>query len=64
MKELIFLIEDDSEAGFNARALDESIFSQGETLDELRKNIREAVLTHFEKEKMPLAVRLFQNKTA
>jgi hypothetical protein len=58
MKELIFLVEDDSESGFTARALGESIFTQGETLDELKQNVREAVLTHFDKDKIPSVVRL------
>ena len=31
-----------------ARGIGEDIFTQGETLDELNKNINEAVLVHFE----------------
>ena len=31
-----------------ARGIGEDIFTQGETLDELNKNINEAVLAHFE----------------
>lgn len=33
-----------------ARAVGESIFTQGETLDELTENIKEAVSLHFEEE--------------
>ena len=36
MNELIFLVEEAAEGGFTARALGESIFTEAETLDELR----------------------------
>ncbi len=53
MNEIIFLVEEDLEGGYNARALGEAIFTQGETLDELRANIRDAVDCHFEAEQKP-----------
>jgi len=46
--ELIFEIRDAEEGGFYARALGHSIFTQGETWDELRGNVLEAVALHFE----------------
>ncbi len=46
--ELIFEIRDAEEGGFYARALGHSIFTQGETWDELRGNVLEAVSLHFE----------------
>ena len=49
MDEIIFEVhEDDAEGGFVARALGQSIVTQAETWDELRRNIREAVLCHFD----------------
>jgi predicted RNase H-like HicB family nuclease len=48
MNELIFLVEEDSEGGFNAKAVGVSIFTQGETVEELRANIRDAVECHYE----------------
>ena len=48
MNELIFLVEEAPEGGFTARALGESIFTEGETLEELRRNVRDAVQCHFE----------------
>ncbi|VVB86042.1 Uncharacterised protein [uncultured archaeon] len=48
MKKVIFLIEKDPKGGFNARALDYSIFTQGETLEEVRENIIDAVNCHFD----------------
>ena len=47
MTELVFLIEDDPEGGYVARALGESIFTQADDLPTLRDNIRDAVLCHF-----------------
>ncbi len=46
--ELIFEIRDAEEGGFFARALGYAIFTQGETWDELRANMLEAVSLHFE----------------
>ncbi len=43
MNELIFLIEDAVEGGYNARALGVSIFTQADTIEELRVNVRDAV---------------------
>lgn len=45
--EILFLVEDAQEGGFTARAVQASIFTEGETLDELRAAIREAVDCHF-----------------
>jgi predicted RNase H-like HicB family nuclease len=46
--ELIFEIRDAEEGGFYARALGHSIFTQGETWDEPRGNVLEAVSLYFE----------------
>jgi predicted RNase H-like HicB family nuclease len=48
MTELVFLVEEDPEGGFTARGVGESIFTQGETLDALRENVRDAVRCHYE----------------
>jgi predicted RNase H-like HicB family nuclease len=48
IKEIIFLIEDDSEGGFSARALGHSIYTQGDTKEELKKNIKDAIDCHFD----------------
>lgn len=58
MKEIIFLVEDSTEGGFEARALGESIFTEGESMDELRENIRDAVRCHFSEEEIPSSIRL------
>jgi len=51
MEELFFLVEEASDGGYNARALGFSIFTQGETLEELRRNVKAAVECHFDEKK-------------
>ena len=46
--ELIFEIRDAEEGGFYARALGHSIFTEGDTWEELRSKILQAVSLHFE----------------
>lgn len=58
MNELIFLVEEAPEGGYTARALGESIFTEGADLDELRNQIRDAVKCHFEEGKAPKVLRL------
>jgi len=57
-KEIVFLVEESPEGGFEARALGMSIFTEGESLDEIRANVREAVRCHFEDNEQPQVVRL------
>lgn len=45
--EIIFVVEQDPEGGLNARALGVSIFTQGDTIEALRENVRDAVRCHF-----------------
>jgi predicted RNase H-like HicB family nuclease len=58
MSEIIFLVEEAPEGGYTARALGESIFTEAQTLDELRANVREAVECHFEDQQRPRVIRL------
>lgn len=58
MNEIIFLVEEDVEGGYKAKALGESIFTQGETVEELREKIRDAVDCHFESANKPKMIRL------
>ncbi len=58
MKELIFQIEDDPEGGFAARSLGENIFTDGNSWEELKTNIADAVICHFEKSEIPKVIRL------
>ena len=58
MNEIIFLIENAVEGGYTARALGKSIFTEGDDLENLRANIRDAVDCHFEPEEKPKMIRL------
>jgi predicted RNase H-like HicB family nuclease len=58
MNELIFLVEEAPEGGYTARALGESIFTEADDLEELRRNVREAVECHFEDGQGPKMIRL------
>jgi hypothetical protein len=58
VSEIIFLVEEADEGGFTARAVNESIFTEGDSLDELRRNVREAVDCHFDDGQAPKIIRL------
>jgi len=47
MTELVFLVEEDPEGGYAARALGESIFTQADDVERLREMIRDAVRCHY-----------------
>ena len=57
-KEIIFLVEEDAEGGFTAKALDHAIFTEAETLEELKVMTQDAVRCHFDKEDKPPIIRL------
>jgi hypothetical protein len=58
MTELIFVVEEAPEGGYTARALGESIFTEGEDLSDLQEQVKDAVLCHFEDAERPRLVRL------
>lgn len=58
MNEIIFLVEEAPEGGHVARALGESIFTEADSLEDLRRSVRDAVLCHYEEGKSPKVVRL------
>lgn len=58
MTELIFLVEEDPEGGYNAQALGEPIFTQADNLVELRTMVRDAVQCHFDENQRPKFIRL------
>jgi len=55
--EIIFIVEESLEGGLEARALGYSIFTEGETMEELKNSIKEAIQCHFETDS-PKMVRL------
>lgn len=62
MNEIIFLIEEALEGGYTAKAIGQSIFTEGDTIDELKANIKEAVDCHFEEDRKPKLIRLHMVK--
>jgi predicted RNase H-like HicB family nuclease len=46
MTEIIFLVEESQDGGYTARAMGEGIFTQAETLPELKEMIKDAVHCH------------------
>ena len=57
-KEIIFLVEEAPEGGYLARALGYSIFTESDTLDAIREEIKDAVRCHFDEDQKPSIVRL------
>jgi hypothetical protein len=57
-KEIIFLVEEDAEGGFIARALDHAIFTEADTLEELKSMAQDAVRCHFDEAERPPVIRL------
>jgi hypothetical protein len=56
--EIIFIVEESMEGGYEAKALGHSIYTQGETVDDLKQQIKEAVHCHFEQDQQPKVIRL------
>lgn len=50
LKEIVFIVEEDPEGGYNAKALEHPIFTEGHTIEELKENIKDAIKCHFERE--------------
>lgn len=58
MGELIFMVENAPEGGYTARALGASIFAEADDLENLRREVRDAVRCHFEEGQGPKVIRL------
>lgn len=56
--EILVIIEDAPEGGFIARAATASIFSEADSLPQLREKVREAVACHFDETQRPRLIRL------
>ena len=58
MKEIVFEVTQEEDGGFVAEALGESIFTQADTWETLRDNVREAVAAFYFDCKRPEHIRL------
>lgn len=57
-KEVVFLVEESMDGGYEARALGHPIFTEGESLDEIKESVKDAVRCHFDDDDLPKVVRL------
>jgi len=55
----MFVGEEDPEKGYTAQALGYSIFTEGDTLEELKENIKDALKCHFDKKEMIVSANQF-----
>jgi predicted RNase H-like HicB family nuclease len=58
MNELVFAVSQEADGGFTAEALGESIFTQANSWEELRANVREAVQAFYFDSAAPASIRL------
>ncbi|MFV0445394.1 MAG: 2-oxoisovalerate dehydrogenase [Planctomycetaceae bacterium] len=58
MTEILFTVYEAPEGGFTAAAVGAAIFTEADTLEELRANVRDAVECHFEPHSAPRLIRL------
>ena len=58
INELVFEVTQEADGGFVAEALGESIFTEGNTWDELRNNVLEAVKGFYFDQTAPQRIRL------
>ncbi len=57
-EEIIFAVEESPEGGYEARALGYALFTQADTMDELKAMAQDAVRCHFEDSLRPRVIRL------
>jgi hypothetical protein len=48
MREIIFIVEESPEGGYTAKALGISIFTEADSIEEMRKQVVDAVKCHFD----------------
>jgi len=61
-REIIFLVEESPEGGFEAGALGRSVFTEAGTFEELKTMVQDAVRCHFDDADRPSLIRLHQVK--
>jgi predicted RNase H-like HicB family nuclease len=58
ISEVVFEIAEEAEGGYSAECLTENIFTQGDTWEQLRANVKEAVRAYFFDGPKPQYIRL------
>ncbi|GAB6040764.1 2-oxoisovalerate dehydrogenase [Endothiovibrio diazotrophicus] len=56
--EILFLVNESPEGGFEAHAAGQSIYTEADTLEELREMVKDAVACHFDESQRPKLIRL------
>ena len=56
--EIIFYIEESPEGGYEAKALGHSIYTDGDSINELKENIKDSIHCHFEENEKPQIIKL------
>ncbi len=56
--EIVFLVEESAEVGFEAKALGYPIFTEGESLEEVKEAVIDALHCPFDEDESPKLVRL------
>jgi hypothetical protein len=57
-QEILFLVEESQEGGYLAKAVNHSIFTEADTLENLKMMIKDAVECHFEETERPKLIHL------
>ena len=58
LNEIIFSVKESPEGGYEATALNHSIFTEADTFEQLKEMVKDAVACHFEPEQRPRVIRL------
>ncbi|MCA0428856.1 MAG: 2-oxoisovalerate dehydrogenase [Bacteroidetes bacterium] len=61
MEEIIFLVEESDEGGYTAKGMGVSIYTEADTLEQLKEAVKDAIHCHFE-DNRPKLVRLHMVK--
>ena len=59
MTEIVFDVMQEADGGYCAECLSENIFTQGDTWDDLRKNVVDAISAYFFDRPAPAKIRLY-----
>ena len=62
MNDIIFTVQEDPEGGFTARALSQPIFTEADTFEDLKSQVRDALACHFGYSAAPPLIRLLRAK--
>jgi hypothetical protein len=58
MNEIVFVVEEAPEGGYTARALGQPIFTEGDSVEDVRVAVVDAVRCHFDEGSAPTVIRL------